>query len=82
MSAPTSLPHSNDLSPEYIAYTNAPVLLAQAGTVFAITAAIVLLRFYVRAALIRSFGYDDWAMFIALVYLLYTSIGLLAYSRF
>jgi hypothetical protein len=56
-----------ELTPEYVAFTNAPHLLAMAGSAFSIAAAVVLLRIYVRILVVKSFGRDDWAMVVALV---------------
>lgn len=67
MSAPVDPSSAADLTPEYIAFTNAPVLLAQAGSVFAIAAVVVVLRVYVRVSMLRSFGKDDWTMVLAMV---------------
>lgn len=64
-SAPTSLP-----SPELIAYSNAGNLVAQAATLCAVALITVLLRCYARVAVIKSFGYDDWAMLLAMVTIL------------
>lgn len=59
---PTSLP-----SPELIAYSNAGHLVAQAATLCAIALSTVLLRCYARVAVLKSFGYDDWTMLLAMV---------------
>lgn len=59
------MPDKSILTPEYIAFTNAPILLTQFGSLFAVTSVIVLLRFYVRACMIKSFGKDDWLMLLA-----------------
>ncbi|KAH6618479.1 hypothetical protein C7974DRAFT_415853 [Boeremia exigua] len=67
MSAPASPSSSPNLTPEYIAFTNAHVLLAQAGSVFAIAALVVILRIYVRLRMVRSFGNDDWTMVLAML---------------
>lgn len=67
MSAPVGSPSAPDLTSDYIAYTNAPVLLAQAGSVFGIALAVVMLRIYVRVHMLRSFGKDDWTMVLAMV---------------
>jgi hypothetical protein len=69
MSAPAVPPSSSlaSLSPELIALNNAPALMAQAGSVFAICFVTVVLRFYVRAMILRSFGADDWTMLLAFV---------------
>jgi hypothetical protein len=55
------------LSPELVAFNNAPALMAQAGSVFALCFVIVSLRFYVRAMILGSFGADDWTMLLAFV---------------
>jgi hypothetical protein len=64
-SAPTSLP-----SPELIAYPNAGNFVAQAATLCAVALIPVLLRCYARVAVIKSFGYDNWAMLLAMVTIL------------
>lgn len=56
-----------DLSPEAIAYTNGPVLLAQTGSLYAVALLTVLLRSYSRWFIVRSFGKDDWTMIAAVV---------------
>jgi hypothetical protein len=56
------------LTPEYIAYSNAPMLLTQFGTLFGVAAVVVLLRCYVRAVMIKSFGKDDGLMLLALAF--------------
>jgi len=78
------LPDLSNFSPEFIAFTNAPTLLSQAGALFGAAALVVLLRFYVRVAILRSFGKDDWimllgfafAMAVFLVYVMETKVGL------
>jgi hypothetical protein len=56
-----------ELTPDYVAFTNAPHLLAMAGSAFSIAAVVVILRIYVRILVVKSFGRDDWAMVVALV---------------
>lgn len=60
--------------PDYVAYTNAPVLLTQTGVLFGITALVIILRCYVRAAMLRSFGKDDWIMLLAFAFAMATFI--------
>jgi hypothetical protein len=67
MSAPIGSSGTTNLSAEYIAFTNAPALLAKAGSVFAVAGTVVVLRIYVRLWMLRSFGKDDWAMVLAMV---------------
>ena len=67
MSAPVGPSAASNLTSEYIAFTNAPALLAQAGSVFGIAAVVVVLRVYVRVRMLNSFGKDDWAMVLAMV---------------
>jgi hypothetical protein len=50
------------LSPEYIAYTNAPEILSITGTFFALAVIVVLLRCYVRLAMLKVFGRDDYTV--------------------
>jgi hypothetical protein len=74
----------NHLDPAYIAYTNAPTLLTQTGTLFGATALVVILRCYARGFLVRSFGKDDWTILLAfafatamfIVFALQTKFGL------
>ncbi|KAB2101376.1 hypothetical protein AG0111_0g10449 [Alternaria gaisen] len=64
-----------DLSnPDYIAYTNAPLLLTQTGVLFGVTAFIVVLRCYVRVVMLRCFGKDDWTMLLAFGFAMATFI--------
>jgi hypothetical protein len=76
---------NSDLSnPDYIAYTNSPQLLTQAGILFGVTAFVIFLRCYVRVVMLRCFGKDDWTMLLAfafatatfLVYAEQTKVGL------
>ncbi|KAF2675877.1 hypothetical protein K458DRAFT_482124 [Lentithecium fluviatile CBS 122367] len=62
--APPGMP---PLTPEYIAYTNAPEILAITGSFFAAAALIVALRCYVRIAMLKVFGLDDWIMVFAML---------------
>lgn len=55
------------LPPEYIAYSNADQILSITGTFFAAAAVIVLLRCYVRIAMLKVFGIDDYIMVVAMV---------------
>lgn len=65
MSALAATPEESILSPEYIAFTNAPVLLTQFGSLFAVASVVVVARCYVRWFMIKSFGKDDWLMLLA-----------------
>ena len=67
--APMDPSSAEELMPGYVAFTNAPHLLAVAGSAFSIAAAVVLLRIHVRVfiVIIRSFGRDDRVMVLALV---------------
>lgn len=62
--APTGPPQ---LTPEQIAYTNAPEILAITGSFFAAAALVVLLRCYVRLVMLKVFGIDDYIMVVAMV---------------
>lgn len=55
------------LSPEYIAYTNAPEILSITGTFFGLAVFVVLSRCYVRLAMLKVFGRDDYVMVLAMV---------------
>ncbi|KAF2628081.1 hypothetical protein BU25DRAFT_457944 [Macroventuria anomochaeta] len=50
------------LSPEAIAYTNGPVLLARTGPIYAVALLTVLLRSYSRWFIVKSFGKDHSTM--------------------
>lgn len=65
MAALGAVPDDSLLTPEYIAFTNAPVLLTQFGSLFAVASVVVIVRCYVRAVMIKSFGKDDWLMLLA-----------------
>ena len=55
------------LTPEEMAYTNAPEILAITSTFFAIAAAVVILRCYVRIFMLKIFKFEDWLMVLAMV---------------
>jgi hypothetical protein len=57
----------SDLTAEELEYTNAPVLAAQVGTLFAIGLVVVLARSYSRVFIVKSFGSDDWTIALAMV---------------
>jgi hypothetical protein len=59
-----------DMTPEFIAYSNGPNLLAQTAPIYAIAALVVLGRCYVRALIVKSFRWDDWTTVVTLVSLL------------
>ena len=54
-------------TPEEIAYTNAPSILAITGSFFAAAVIVVLLRCYVRIKMLKVFGIDDYIMLFATV---------------
>jgi hypothetical protein len=56
-----------EMIPEFIAYSNGPMLLAQVAPIYAIAALVVLGRCYVRAVIVKSFRGDDWTMIGCLV---------------
>jgi hypothetical protein len=74
---------SGQLDSDYIAYTNAPALLTQTGALFGVTAFVIILRCYVRVAIIKSIGKDDWTILLAfafatatfITYVLQTKVG-------
>ncbi|KAF2126638.1 hypothetical protein P153DRAFT_359602 [Dothidotthia symphoricarpi CBS 119687] len=78
------VPDLSNITPEYIAYTNAPTLLAQTGALYAAVAVVVLLRCYVRIWMLQSFGKDDWAILFAfvfatatyIIYVIQTTVGI------
>ncbi|KAL1798660.1 hypothetical protein ACET3X_002697 [Alternaria dauci] len=53
-------------SPEYMAENQAGRLLAVEGSLFALSTTAVLMRFYVRVFMLKTFGWDDVMMAIAL----------------
>ncbi|KAF2263578.1 hypothetical protein CC78DRAFT_568907 [Lojkania enalia] len=55
------------MTPEYIAYTNAPEILAITGSFFTAAAIIMLLRIYVRLSILKVFGIDDYIMALAMI---------------
>ncbi|KAH9882067.1 hypothetical protein J1614_001239 [Plenodomus biglobosus] len=52
-------------SPEYLAENIAPQLMAVEGPLFALSMIVVLMRFYVRGVMLKTFGWDDVMMAIA-----------------
>ncbi|KAF2274319.1 uncharacterized protein EI97DRAFT_125978 [Westerdykella ornata] len=54
-------------TPEEIAFTNAPEILAITGTFFALASFVFLLRCYVRLGMLKVFGTDDYVMTIAML---------------
>ena len=71
------------MTPEYIAYTNAPQIMAITGSFFAIALVVVLLRCYVRISMLKVFGIDDWIMVFSMVRLPGSlTLALHANSRF
>jgi hypothetical protein len=71
------------LDSDYIAYTNAPTLLIQHGALLGATALVIILRCYVRVAIIKTVGKDDWIILLAfafstatfIIYALHTKVG-------
>ncbi|KAH7398467.1 hypothetical protein BKA66DRAFT_592425 [Pyrenochaeta sp. MPI-SDFR-AT-0127] len=51
-------------SPEYLAENQAARLVAVEGSLYALSATAVLMRFYVRIFMLKTFGWDDWMMLI------------------
>jgi hypothetical protein len=51
-----------EMTPEFILYSNGPILLAQVAPIYTIAALVVLGRCYVRAVIVKSFRGDDWTM--------------------
>ncbi|KAI4623820.1 hypothetical protein J4E80_003632 [Alternaria sp. BMP 0032] len=62
-------------SPEYMAENQAGRLMAVEGSLFALSTSAILLRFYVRLFMLKTFGWDDAMMAIALA-LSSTTLGL------
>ena len=56
-----------EFTPEFVAYSNGPILLAQTAPIYAIAATVVIARCYTRVMIVKSFGKDDWAMVATLV---------------
>lgn len=73
MGTPGSPKKLSDLDPDIVAFSNAPALLAQTAPFFSIAALVVIGRCYVRIAMLRAFGRDDWAMLLAMVSTRYQS---------
>jgi hypothetical protein len=76
------LPDSGpQLTPEEIAFTNAPEILTITGSFFAIAALVVLLRCYVRITMLKVFGIDDYLMVLAMVccWVLYDNVWNIAH---
>ncbi|KAH7120910.1 hypothetical protein B0J11DRAFT_51864 [Dendryphion nanum] len=63
---PTGPPLLPVLTPEEIAYTNAPEILAITATFFGLAAAVVVLRCYVRVVMLKIFKFEDWLMVLAM----------------
>lgn len=65
------LPRQADLppppTPEILAYNNAPQIVSITAAFFALAAIVVLLRCYVRIAMLKTFGADDYVMVLAMV---------------
>lgn len=84
MAAMAAVPDTSILTPEYIAFTNAPALLNKFGALFGAASIVVLLRCHVRAVMLRSFGKDDWLILLAYafsaatfgVYISQTQVGM------
>ncbi|KAF1846117.1 uncharacterized protein K460DRAFT_239927, partial [Cucurbitaria berberidis CBS 394.84] len=55
------------LTPEELAFNNAPQILSITGSFFALAAFVVILRCYVRISMLRVFGTDDYVMLFAMV---------------
>lgn len=55
------------LTPEDFAFNNAPEILAITGSFFAAAALVVVLRCYVRIAMLKVVGIDDYIMVVAMV---------------
>ncbi|KAF2748441.1 hypothetical protein M011DRAFT_400844 [Sporormia fimetaria CBS 119925] len=54
-------------TPEEIAFSNAPKILAITGSFFAAAASVFLLRCYVRLGMLKVFGIDDYIMALAML---------------
>jgi hypothetical protein len=46
--------------------SNGPVILAVTGAFTGLAGLVVLLRIYVRAVMLKTFGPDDWIMMVAM----------------
>jgi hypothetical protein len=58
---------SSSLTPEELDFSNATEIIAITGSFFAAAAISVLLRVYVRMAMLKVFGTDDYVMLLAIV---------------
>jgi hypothetical protein len=52
-------PSAPEMTPEFIAYSNGPMLLAQVAPIYVIAALVLLGRCYARALIVKSFRGDD-----------------------
>ncbi|KAF1916615.1 hypothetical protein BDU57DRAFT_238510 [Ampelomyces quisqualis] len=64
---PRQAPLPPQPTPEILAYNNAPQILSITGAFFAMAAVVVLLRCYVRIAMLKTFGADDYVMGFAMI---------------
>jgi hypothetical protein len=55
------------LTPEQLAFDNSHQILSITGTFFTAALIVVLLRCYVRLAMLKVFGIDDYVMVVAMV---------------
>jgi hypothetical protein len=62
-------------TPEILAYNNAPQIVSITAVFFAMAAIVVLLRCYVRIAMLKTFGADDYVMVLAMVTLQLRFVG-------
>ncbi|KAF2205511.1 hypothetical protein GQ43DRAFT_362224 [Delitschia confertaspora ATCC 74209] len=53
--------------PEFLEFNNKNQILAITGTLFALALFVVLVRCYVRLAMLKVFGADDWIMVFAMI---------------
>ena len=63
-------------SPEYVAYSNAQEILAVTGCFATVALIVVLLRCYVRIAVLNVIGKDDYMMVLAMVSVMYLTAKL------
>ena len=56
-----------ELDPTYVAENVLARWLGITGTFTVLATIIVLMRIYIRAWMVKSFGYDDWFMVVAMV---------------
>jgi len=76
---PPAFPPMPEYSPEYLAYNNKAQILSITGVFYSLALFVVLVRCYVRVAMLKVFGIDDWIMVFAMVSRFEASLGCASY---